>query len=139
MLDLAATFEADVGSVVSKISGAASDMQTAANTMSATAEETSSQSATVAAASEEAATNVQTVASATEELSSSIQEITRQVAESAKVTRTAVSESEMANNKVQGLEEAATKIGEVVKLINDIACQTILLALNATIEATRAG
>ena len=139
MLDLAATFEADVGSVVSKISGAASDMQTAANTMSATAEETSSQSATVAAASEEATTNVQTVASATEELSSSIQEITRQVAESAKVTRSAVSESEMANNKVQGLEEAATKIGEVVELINDIASQTNLLALNATIEAARAG
>ena len=31
------------------------------------------------------------------------------------------------------------KIGEVVKLINDIAAQTNLLALNATIEAARAG
>ena len=45
----------------------------------------------------------------------------------------------MANKIVQGLEEAATKIGEVVELINDIASQTNLLALNATIEAARAG
>ena len=41
--------------------------------------------------------------------------------------------------KVQGLADAAQKIGEVVSLINDIAAQTNLLALNATIEAARAG
>jgi methyl-accepting chemotaxis protein len=40
---------------------------------------------------------------------------------------------------VQGLAEAANKIGDVVSLINDIAGQTNLLALNATIEAARAG
>ena len=33
----------------------------------------------------------------------------------------------------------ATRIGDVVKLINEIAGQTNLLALNATIEAARAG
>ena len=102
LLNLATVFEADVGSVVDQISGAAGEMQSAAKTVSATAEETSSQSATVAAASEEASTNAQTVASATEELSASIQEITRQVSESAKVTRSAVSESEVANTKVTG-------------------------------------
>jgi methyl-accepting chemotaxis protein len=40
---------------------------------------------------------------------------------------------------VQGLSAAAQKIGDVVKLISDIASQTNLLALNATIEAARAG
>ena len=34
---------------------------------------------------------------------------------------------------------SASKIGEVVDLITDIASQTNLLALNATIEAARAG
>ena len=43
------------------------------------------------------------------------------------------------NGKVQNLAEAATKIGEVVSLIQAIAEQTNLLALNATIEAARAG
>ena len=42
-------------------------------------------------------------------------------------------------DNVEGLSEAARKIGEVLQLINDIAEQTNLLALNATIEAARAG
>ena len=41
--------------------------------------------------------------------------------------------------KVAGLAAAAQKVGDVVKLIKDIAAQTNLLALNATIEAARAG
>ena len=40
---------------------------------------------------------------------------------------------------MNGLAEAAQKIGAVVNLINEIASQTNLLALNATIEAARAG
>jgi methyl-accepting chemotaxis protein len=40
---------------------------------------------------------------------------------------------------VQQLDHAATKIGEIVTLIQSIAEQTNLLALNATIEAARAG
>jgi len=51
----------------------------------------------------------------------------------------AVAEAEATNETVQGLAEAAQKIGDVVSLINDIAGQTNLLALNATIEAARAG
>lgn len=139
LMELIASFETDIGSVVQRISSAATEMEGSASGLSNTAEKTSTQSATVAAASEESTTNVQTVASATEELSSSIQEITRQVAESSQVARSAVNETDLANEKVQGLEEAARKIGEVVDLINDIASQTNLLALNATIEAARAG
>jgi methyl-accepting chemotaxis protein len=37
------------------------------------------------------------------------------------------------------LSQAASKIGNIVDLINSIAGQTNLLALNATIEAARAG
>jgi methyl-accepting chemotaxis protein len=37
------------------------------------------------------------------------------------------------------LSDSATRIGDVVQLINSIAGQTNLLALNATIEAARAG
>ena len=40
---------------------------------------------------------------------------------------------------MQGLAKAPQRIGDVVKLISDIASQTNLLALNATIEAARAG
>jgi len=40
---------------------------------------------------------------------------------------------------VDGLTQAAGRIGGVVKFISDIAAQTNLLALNASIEAARAG
>jgi methyl-accepting chemotaxis protein len=50
-----------------------------------------------------------------------------------------VEEAEETNIRIQGLAEAAQKIGEVVAIITDIADQTNLLALNATIEAARAG
>jgi methyl-accepting chemotaxis protein len=139
MLDLADRFEANVGGVVSGVSAAAEQLQRTAQSMSATAEQTARQSTVVAAASEETTQNVQTVASATEELSASISEITSQVNESTRIVGEAVHQANDTNHKVQGLAEAAQKIGDVVRLINDIAGQTNLLALNATIEAARAG
>jgi methyl-accepting chemotaxis protein len=139
MLDLADRFERSVGGVVKAVTSAATELQATAQSMAATAEQTTRQSSAVAAASEETTQNVQTVASATEELSASIGEISNQVAESTKIVGEAVSQAQGTNAKVQGLAEAAQKIGDVVRLINDIAGQTNLLALNATIEAARAG
>ncbi|MBI3453221.1 MAG: HAMP domain-containing protein [Rhodospirillales bacterium] len=136
---LASDFEASVKGVVDAVTSSATEMQSSAQSMSATAEETNRQATVVAAASEQASTNVQTVATAAEELSASIAEISRQVAESAKIAGKAVEEAGKTNAEVQGLAQAAQKIGDVVKLINDIAGQTNLLALNATIEAARAG
>jgi len=132
-------FDADVSMVLKTVASASTELQTTATSMSGTAEETSRQATAVAAATEQAATNVQTVASATEELSSSVGEISRQVAQSAKIAQKAVDEATQTNATIQGLSEVADKIGDVVQLINDIASQTNLLALNATIEAARAG
>ena len=75
----------------------------------------------------------------TEQLTSSIQEIGQRVAQSTKVAGTAVEEAQRTDALVRGLVEAGSRIGDVVKLIKDIASQTNLLALNATIEAARAG
>jgi methyl-accepting chemotaxis protein len=139
MHDLANRFEAGVGGVLSTVTGAATELQATAESMSATAEETTRQSAAVATAAEQTTHNVQTVASATEELSTSIREISGRVTESNRIVGEAVDQANDTNSKVQGLADAAKKIGEVVNLINDIAGQTNLLALNATIEAARAG
>jgi methyl-accepting chemotaxis protein len=136
---LTTAFESKVGLLVGALAQAAREMEATAGSMSATAEEASQQSATVAAVSEQTSANVQTVATATEELSASTQEISRQVAQSASIAGKAASDAKHTDATVQALAAGAQKIGDVVKLISDIASQTNLLALNATIEAARAG
>lgn len=132
-------FGEGVREIVSSVSGAATEMEASSQSMAATAEETSQQSSNIAAAAEETAMNVQSVASATEELTASVDEVGRQIKQSAEIAKAAVVQAQKTNEEVEGLSNAANKIGEVVNLINDIASQTNLLALNATIEAARAG
>jgi methyl-accepting chemotaxis protein-like sensor/alcohol dehydrogenase-like protein len=55
------------------------------------------------------------------------------------IAKQAVAEAARTNETVQSLAESAERIGEVAKLIREIASQTNLLALNATIESARAG
>jgi methyl-accepting chemotaxis protein len=137
--DLADNFEKRVSGIVEALSRAAGQMQSTARSMSSTADSTRERSLAVASAANQATANVQTVAAASEELSASITEIGRQVSHASDVSRKAAEEGEKTNTTVAGLADGAQKIGEVVKLINDIAQQTNLLALNATIEAARAG
>ncbi|MCW2240619.1 methyl-accepting chemotaxis protein [Azospirillum canadense] len=134
-----AAFDASIRTSLDALGGAATQMRSASESMAAATKETSRQAASVAAGAEQAAANVQTMATATEELSSSIIEAGRQIAQSADIARSAVGETRRVNEKVQGLADAARRIGDVVSLINTIASQTNLLALNATIEASRAG
>jgi methyl-accepting chemotaxis protein len=133
------TFERSVRDALRSLDESASSMRRTSEAMSATAERTSVQATTVAGASEQASMNVQTVAAAIGELSASINEIGRRVSESAGIATKAVSEAAHTSQRIQGLAEAAERIGRVVELINGIANQTNLLALNATIEAARAG
>jgi methyl-accepting chemotaxis protein len=137
--ELTQTFDTDISNVLRSVASASTELQATASQMTSTAEETSNQATAVAAATEEASTNVQTVAAASEELASSVTEIGRQVAQSAAIAQKAVGEADRTNTTVQGLFKDAASIGDVVKLISEIASQTNLLALNATIEAARAG
>jgi methyl-accepting chemotaxis protein len=139
MAAVTAKFQSNIGQLVSSVSSASTQLQTTAQGMTSNAEQTSQNTAAVAAASEEAAANVQTIASSAEELSASIGEISRQVNDAAEFSKQAVESAKVTDRTVQGLTDAAQKIGKVVELINDIASQTNLLALNATIEAARAG
>ncbi len=132
-------FESMIGEIVQTVSSASTQLEASAGTLSKTAERSQQLTTAVAAASEEASTNVQSVASATEELSSSVNEISRQVQELARMATDAVGQARTTNDRVSELSKAASRIGDVVELINTIAGQTNLLALNATIEAARAG
>jgi len=136
---LADRFERDVGAVVQTVSTQSEQLNGAAQSMGSVAEETSRQAQVVASAAEQAAASVETAASAAEEMSTSISEISGQIGRSSERAQAARQEAESASGQVGSLNEAADKIGDVVRLIQDIAEQTNLLALNATIEAARAG
>jgi aerotaxis receptor len=136
---LANDFEAAVGEIIEVVAAASTELESTATVLTHTAESTQQLAVAVAASSEEASANVQSVAAATEEMASSIGEIGRQIASSTRISQDAVNQARQTDGRIAELTTAATRIGDVVELINSIASQTNLLALNATIEAARAG
>jgi methyl-accepting chemotaxis protein len=132
-------FEDGVRMALAGVGGAVGKLENVSTTLSANARHVSEQSSVAGDAIGSACTDVETVASAAEELAVSVTEIAAEATRSNEVAGRAVSEASRTTETMRGLSEAATRIGEVVGLIQDIAEQTNLLALNATIEAARAG
>lgn len=139
MEEYIAAFEQSGKDLAGSLASASSEIEASARDMSNTATDTSHSATAVNAAAGQATSAVHSVASAVEELSASIREITQSIETSTTVAGRAVDEAKHADNIMQGLTAAAGEIGEVIKLIEEIASQTNLLALNATIEAARAG
>jgi len=136
---LSGEFDRQIMDMLNVIDGSVQNLQSASSTMTGVAAQTTEQSGLVSNASSQASHNVETVAAAAEELSASVNEIRRQVQSSSEIAARAAGEAESTNQRMNGLSESASRIGEVVTLIQAIAEQTNLLALNATIEAARAG
>ena len=109
------------------------------NAIAGAASGASLQAGQAAQASTQVSSDIQTVASGAEELAASVSEISMQVTHASEISSQAVKQAEKTGTIIAGLSGAATRIGEVVALIQGIAAQTNLLALNATIEAARAG
>ncbi|PVB61887.1 cache domain-containing protein [Labrenzia sp. 011] len=136
---LSSEFDVQITGLLNTISGSVDSLQHASTNLNSGAQQTTNQSEAVASAAATASANTETVAAAAEELATSVAEISRQVSSSSEIASQAADQASSTNERIQGLSEAAAKIGEVVTLIQAIAEQTNLLALNATIEAARAG
>ena len=129
------TVQAAVGAAVA----ATADMQRTAEDLVGSADGNRTAAAEAVVALSDTAEVAKSAVAAVARLIASSQEIGGRVAQAAAIADKAVSEADRTDATVQGLAEAARRIGEVVKLISDIASRTNLLALNATIEAARAG
>jgi methyl-accepting chemotaxis protein len=134
-----ASFRARVESMLTTVEQSAGSMKAAAKTLMTTSDHTLQRAAGAVQGSNEASANVETAAAAAEELSASIKEISRRLVQASDVVRSAAADATATNDDISALARVAQRIGDVVKLIQDIAEQTNLLALNATIEAARAG
>jgi methyl-accepting chemotaxis protein len=132
-------FGADVEATIRELVQFSEQMLSASSHLAGNADQAATRTKGAAAAANETSESVRDIASAAEELSASVMEIDRQVTQSKSIAEKAVGETERTQTEIKALDEAAKRIGDVVKLITAIAEQTNLLALNATIEAARAG
>jgi methyl-accepting chemotaxis protein len=132
-------FEAEMRDTIAELTKSAASLDKTATDLAGATNQSTQKAQSVAEDSTSASSNVQLVASATHQLSASIREISDQVGGSTRIVGEAVREAEVADTAVQGLSEAASRIGSILELISSIASKTDLLALNATIEAARAG
>ena len=164
---LAVTTDDEIGQLTTGINTMQTSLKDLVNAIQQASSEVASAATEIAASAEETATGmdeqnrqVEQVTAAMQELSCSVQEVANQSASAADYAtssgQAATNGNEVVNQTVQGMRdinEAVTagsqsvarlgergeQIGEVIKVINDIADQTNLLALNAAIEAARAG
>ena len=132
-------FGGSVASIMGRLRDSAGSMRDASISMASATEQTRNRVADTADGAQQNSSNLAAVAAATEEMTASVTEISRQVAEAARAAQDAVERAHATGATLRGLAESANQIGDVVRLITDIARQTNLLALNATIEAARAG
>ena len=134
-----ASFRPQAEKLLSSVSGSATAMRSTASALLGSSDQTSQRAESAVQAFNEASANVETAAVAADELSRSIAEISRQLTHTSNVVGLATNEARSTDGEIAGLASGAQKIGDVIKLIRNIAGQTNLLALNATIEAARAG
>ena len=136
------------------------DMHNASNEVADASNQISSSIEEIAAGSQEQMSQANEVTKAIEEMTRAIMDNSKSASETADIAHKARLTAEaggiivsatadgmkriaQATGKsseiAQALERSSKQIGEIVKLINDIADQTSLLALNAATEAARAG
>lgn len=132
-------FRAGAETLLKTVADSASEMHATAAALLDSSGHTTLRAEDARRTSQEAVSNVETVAAAVEELSASASEVDERLMRATHIVRVALDEAHVTNDDFKRLARAADKIGDVVKMIRNIAGQTNLLALNATIEAARSG
>lgn len=134
-----ALFEERIEKATQVMSNAVNDMRSAMSEIDNQLESNVNNISSVLSATEQSYSGTQSIVEASDQLAQAAQNIEQKVSRSSTISRQGVEGASHASIQVASLSKTSDKIGNVLKMIGDIAGQTNLLALNATIEAARAG
>ena len=135
----AATFESQLSNSLRDLSQIVAAQVAGAEQIVRTAQETQRNAATSLAAAADVAASARAIGETNRQIAGTFDELGRDLETTVKAADRMAGESDATSGIVSSLSEAVGRIGQVDKLIENIAKQTNLLALNATIEAARAG
>jgi methyl-accepting chemotaxis protein len=136
---LVSDLEQTIGQILGGLMSRAGALGEEADAMSSNAAASRSEAEAAERSTRHALDGVMIVAAAIDQLATAngqIRQLMQEVSISVDQTMASV---DGAQSRIEGLDGASTRIGEVIELIAQIASQTRLLALNASIEAARAG
>jgi len=129
-----------------ELSSIANSIVSASDALSVAAKEIASGTSDLTDRTQAQSSSVEKTSSSMSDLTETVKRNTEGAIEAneiAKRTRSAAASGHQvvgeATGAMEGIETAATKITDIVNMIDEIAFQTNLLALNASVEAARAG
>jgi methyl-accepting chemotaxis protein len=136
---LAKDFDSAVSTTILTLQQRGNDLEISAQSLSARARKNQNLSSDLATTASRVMNDMDSAAAATEEMSQSVSDISNKIAYSSNSVLQISERAAAAKPVVSELAIAASRIGDIIGVIHEIAAQTNLLALNATIEAARAG
>jgi methyl-accepting chemotaxis protein len=139
LIDFAERLRGAAGAIVQTVLSSARQLEDSAHLLSQNAAGTLDMAGAVTASAVGASHNVELVSRSSGQLAVSVAEISAQMGKSTQIAEAASTQAVETRGRIDELDAATRRIGDVVGLIRTIATQTNLLALNATIEAARAG
>jgi methyl-accepting chemotaxis protein len=135
-----------INTMADSMANIVSQIRTAVEAVRSGTEEISRGNSDLSQRTEEQASSLEETASSMEEMTSTVKQNADNAAQANQLATAARNQAEKggevvseAVNAMTGINEASSKIADIIGVIDEIAFQTNLLALNAAVEAARAG